>query len=205
MVCAGPRPGTATALSLFFERAEQLEFVNTNGTEAMRRYDLDFQIPCFHGRELELLIGVFEKPDVLCLKLTDGLEFSRGGIISRQQLEFFQIPALRAEDQDLECIEACRLIILESVNGPTAGNTDVDVLPIFLITVDGVGPLSLVATTTWPPFSAESRFRTDDRGWVEGAGLTADAACFSVLPGPGFVEAGAVFIVDGVDCTWFCD
>ena len=106
----------------------------------MRRYDLNFQIPCFHGRELELLIGFFEKPDVLRLKLADGREFSRRRIISRQQLELFQIPAVRTQDQYLECIEACWLIIFKSLNGPTAENTDVDVLPIFLITVDGVRP-----------------------------------------------------------------
>jgi len=95
----------------------------------MRRDNLDFQIFCFNRRKLELLIWVFEKPDVLRLKFVYRFESSSSRIISRQQLELFQIPALATQDQYLECIEACRLIIFESVNGPTADNAYIYVLP----------------------------------------------------------------------------
>ncbi len=62
---------TVAIAPCLFERTEQLEFIDTHRTKAVRRYDLNFQIPCFDGRELELLIGFFEKPDVLRLKLAD--------------------------------------------------------------------------------------------------------------------------------------
>jgi hypothetical protein len=51
------------------DRAEQLEFIDSNRAKAVRRYDLDFQIPRFDRRESKLLVGVFEKSDVLSLKL----------------------------------------------------------------------------------------------------------------------------------------
>jgi hypothetical protein len=41
---------TVAIAPCLFERTEQLEFIDTHRTKAVRRYDLNFQIPCFHGQ-----------------------------------------------------------------------------------------------------------------------------------------------------------
>src|SRR4029453_1062592 len=107
----------------------------------MRRYNLDFQIPCFNCWKFEFLIWIFKEADVLCLKFAYRLKFSSRRIIPRKQLKLFQIPAFSLKNQYLECIKDCWPIIFKSVNRPTAENTYVYIPPIFLIAVDGITPL----------------------------------------------------------------
>jgi hypothetical protein len=131
-----------------------LEFVDTNGTEAVRRDNLHFQIPGSNSWKIKLLIGVFKKAHVLCLKSADGLEFSSSRVIASQQFKLFQIPALGAKNQYLKGIKGRWPILFKPVNGPTANNTYVDILPSRLIAVDGRKPPIVsgnnnVATVLW--------------------------------------------------------